>query len=582
MKTISNLLAPLILSFGFGLAAPLAADTIAFWDFNSPVPDANPITGTTAPAFGSGTASYTGGTGPYNTGFDAGSTNDPATLDNSGWDTTQYPAQGTANKTAGVRFDVSTAGYRDIAVRWDQRCGGNSSKYFRLQYTTNGTDFVDAPPALVFPAGSFQSNTVSLAGVPGVNTNPAFAFRLVAEFESTAITNGNANYVTPTGTGYSPGSRVRFDLVTVSGTPISLPSANADLASLMLTSGTQTPAFDPAVTAYTATVLHSVTSIAMTATCADPTATLQVRVNGGEFSNILSGQTSPALALNVGTTLIDIKVTAQDLSTIKTYTAAVTRMQNQPPVADAGSDQNIYTGGTAYLRGSAIDPDGDAIILWSWTVETQPVAAVFYLDFSDQATAELQAFSPGVYVLALAVLDANYNASVSDYVTIHVADNIPPVAVATADKTTLSVGDTVCFGGSQSSDPEGGPLSYVWDFADGSSYLFGSIQICHTFTSVGTYNVLLGVTDERNAFDTDVIAITVLPPPPKLRIELTAPDTVLLAWPAAATGYSLEQNADLSTGNWQPVTNPPEVVGSENQVTLPATPPRNFFRLRSP
>jgi hypothetical protein len=47
MKTISNLLAALILGLGFGLSAPVAADGCAFWDFNSPVPDANPITGTT-------------------------------------------------------------------------------------------------------------------------------------------------------------------------------------------------------------------------------------------------------------------------------------------------------------------------------------------------------------------------------------------------------------------------------------------------------------------------------------------------------------------------------------------------------
>jgi hypothetical protein len=30
--------------------------------------------------------------------------------------------------------------------------------------------------------------------------------------------------------------------------------------------------------------------------------------------------------------------------------------QNQPPVADAGADQSIYTGDTAILSGSAVSP----------------------------------------------------------------------------------------------------------------------------------------------------------------------------------------------------------------------------------
>ena len=40
--------------------------------------------------------------------------------------------------------------------------------------------------------------------------------------------------------------------------------------------------------------------------------------------------------------------------------------------------------------------------------------------------------------------------------------------------------------------------------------------------------------------------------------------------------------ADLTTSNWLTVTTTPVVAGDENQVTLPATPPRNFFRLRKP
>src|SRR2546428_11366192 len=104
-------------------AAPLVAllfvsatgarpDTIAQWNFNSVPSDGSPTTGTNVPSVGNGTASLVGG---ITVSFSTGSTNDPASsADDSGWQTTGYPVQGTDNKTAGVQFNVSTAGYSNI------------------------------------------------------------------------------------------------------------------------------------------------------------------------------------------------------------------------------------------------------------------------------------------------------------------------------------------------------------------------------------------------------------------------------------------------------------------------------------
>ena len=49
--------------------------------------------------------------------------------------------------------------------------------------------------------------------------------------------------------------------------------------------------------------------------------------------------------------------------------------------------------------------------------------------------------------------------SVPDVITVTVADNLPPVAIATADKTDGPAPLTVQFDGSQSYDPEGKPLA---------------------------------------------------------------------------------------------------------------------------
>jgi endonuclease/exonuclease/phosphatase family metal-dependent hydrolase len=200
----------------------------AQWNFNSPTPDGNTTTGTTSPSIGSGTASLVGGTtATFATGdtiFDpAGST------DNSGWNTANYPAQGTGNKTRGAQFTVSTAGKQNIVVSWTSQSSNTGSKYGRLQYTINGTDFVDYPAA--FTNGtSYTVKTNSLAAIPGVNNNANFAFRLVSEFESTAANTANANYVAA-GTSYGTAGTMRYDMVTVSGAAIITNSTPAALNS---------------------------------------------------------------------------------------------------------------------------------------------------------------------------------------------------------------------------------------------------------------------------------------------------------------------------------------------------------------
>jgi photosystem II stability/assembly factor-like uncharacterized protein len=70
------------------------------------------------------------------------------------------------------------------------------------------------------------------------------------------------------------------------------------------------------------------------------------------------------------------------------------------------------------------------------------------------------------------------------------------------------------------------------------------------------------------------------PTPPMLNLQLTA-SQLLIAWPASATGIGLYQNSNLATTNWVPVTNIPEVINSQNQVTLPVGNGNNFYRLQS-
>ncbi len=97
-------------------------------------------------------------------------------------------------------------------------------------------------------------------------------------------------------------------------------SNNANLSALTMSAGSLVPVFASATLAYTDAVANAVTSITVTPTVAQPNAT--IKVNG---VTVASGSASGAISLIVGANPITVAVTAQDGTTIQTYTVNVTR-----------------------------------------------------------------------------------------------------------------------------------------------------------------------------------------------------------------------------------------------------------------
>lgn len=91
------------------------------------------------------------------------------------------------------------------------------------------------------------------------------------------------------------------------------PSNQAELSSLVLSSGTLNPAFAGSTTDYT-TMFIGTSSVVVTPTAAESHAT--IAVNG---TAVVSGQASPVISLPVGNSTITIVVRAQDGKTTKTY-----------------------------------------------------------------------------------------------------------------------------------------------------------------------------------------------------------------------------------------------------------------------
>lgn len=69
---------------------------------------------------------------------------------------------------------------------------------------------------------------------------------------------------------------------------------------------------------------------------------------------------------------------------------------------------------------------------------------------------------------------------------------------------------------------------------------------------------------------------------PALAPMAATPETLTLSWPAGGTGWVLQESPDLSPGSWVDSARTVTVIGGKNQVTVPTTASRGFFRLRYP
>jgi hypothetical protein len=224
-------LGALVVTLGLTQAQPVQ---LAFWDFNDN--DAIVDGGVNG-----GTLSLVGGvTNP--TGTFAGSPLDSGSP-NRGYQTTNYPAQGTNNLTAGIVFNTPTTGYMNITVQFDVRWSNTASKYLRFQYTYDGVSWINGPQLVAGGGDQWYSQgpgagsrfLVDFTGITAVDNNPNFAFRILAEFAPGennyhGARDGNADGYRTTGT-------VRYDLVEVRGTvipePASMLALGAGLAGLV-------------------------------------------------------------------------------------------------------------------------------------------------------------------------------------------------------------------------------------------------------------------------------------------------------------------------------------------------------------
>jgi hypothetical protein len=228
MTRVFVALGALVVTLGLTQAQPVQ---LVIWDFND--------SDTTADGGVNASLSSLALVGGTTATFATGSPLDAAAT-NRGYNTTNYPAQGTNNLTAGIVFNTPTTGYMNITVQFDVRWSNTASKYLRFQYTTDGMNWINGPQLVAGGGDQWYSQgpgagsrfLVDFTGNTAVDNNPNFAFRILTEFGP----SGQYEAARSTST-YSTLGTLRYDLVEVRGEvvpePASMLALGAGLAGLV-------------------------------------------------------------------------------------------------------------------------------------------------------------------------------------------------------------------------------------------------------------------------------------------------------------------------------------------------------------
>ncbi len=204
--------------------------------------------------------------------------------------------------------------------------------------------------------------------------------------------------------------------------------------------------------------------------------------------------------ISVGTFEVVLTVTDEaGLSTTDTVTITVNETANEAPISVASVSSTTGVAPLAVTFTGDQSTDDNAISSYLW-------------DFKDGSTtntanASHTFTSSGTYLVELIVKDEN-GLSNKTITTITVTDpvNSAPIAVIDGNPSTGSAPLSVQFVAGNSSD-DNAITSYFWDLKDGATST--TLNPYHTYTTPGTYEVELTVTDAAGLTDTKTITIVV-------------------------------------------------------------------------
>jgi len=195
-----------------------------------------------------------------------------------------------------------------------------------------------------------------------------------------------------------------------------------------------------------------------------------------------------------------ITLTVTDNDGLKDTIQDTITVQNRLPTAQfTQSATTVYTGETILFNATqSFDQDG-TITSYLW-------------DFEDGTTAMGTTVNhtyvhSGTYTVRLNVTDNDGAINTTTY-TVNILNRLP-IASLIITPTRPTVGQTMTFNATDSHDPDGIIVKYIWNFGDGNTTETNSPVVTYAYDKEGAFNVTLTLVDNDGANRSITQAITI-------------------------------------------------------------------------
>lgn len=179
----------------------------------------------------------------------------------------------------------------------------------------------------------------------------------------------------------------------------------------------------------------------------------------------------------------------------QTVTVTVVSVNDAPVAVDSSISTKEDVGYSGNLSPSSYDVDSGSL---TYSLSLAPLNGVVVMNSDGSYTYTPALNYSGSDSFRYSVSDGSLTATAEVSILVEPV-NDAPIASFSVSRTKSK---TYTFDGSASKDIEGPMQYYSWDFGDGTSVVTYQPTVAHTYRKMGTYTVMLTVTDYSGATDT--------------------------------------------------------------------------------